>query len=230
MKTMRLISPRRRPGPAAVRRSDGADGGSPERRRMHEGSFAMSGLVALTLAGGGCGGGSPSGGVAHLGSNASKTSTTSPTAASSGGGSGSAASPGSQAVAYSACMRAHGVPNFPDPKISTNGNEVKVAIGVTPAITGNPHFKSAQQACNKLLPGGGPGEGSNHQITPSEQAQYLKAAACIRSHGVPTFPDPTFSGGGVHIDHQGLNESSPVFKAAVHACESLIPASARGGE
>lgn len=132
-------------------------------------------------------------------------------------------------MAYSACVRAHGVPNFPDPKISTNGNEVKVAIGVTPAITGNPHFKSAQQACSKLLPGGGPGEGSKHQITPSEQAQYLKAAACIRSHGLPNFPDPTFSGGGVHITHQGLNESSPVFKAAVRACESLIPASVRGG-
>jgi hypothetical protein len=121
------------------------------------------------------------------------------------------------------------VPNFPDPKISTNGNEVKVAIAVNPAISGNPRFKSAQQACSKLLPGAGPGAGSNHQITPSEQAQYLQAAACIRSHGLPNFPDPTFSGGGVHINHQGLNESSPVFKAAVHACESLIPASVRGG-
>ena len=100
---------------------------------------------------------------------------------------------------------------------------------VTPGITGNPHFKSAQQACRKLLPGGGPGSGSNHQITPSEQSQYLKAAACIRSHGVPNFPDPTFSGGGVHIEHQNLNESSPAFKAAVHACESLIPGGVHGG-
>jgi len=126
-------------------------------------------------------------------------------------------------------MRSHGVANFPDPKVSTNGNEVKVAIGVNPSITGNPKFKSAQQACGKLLPGGGPGEGSNHQITPSEQGRYLKAAACIRSHGVPNFPDPTFSGGGVHIEHQGLNESSPAFKAAVHACESLIPGGVHGG-
>lgn len=225
MKAMRLISPRRRrrPGPAAVRRSAGADGVW-ARHRAPRAAFAASGIIALALAAG-CGGGSPSGSVAHLGSKASKTSTTSSTAA----GSGSSASPESQAVAYSQCVRAHGVPNFPDPTISTNGNEVKVAIGVTPAITGNPDFKSAQQACNKLLPGGGPGEGSNHQITPSEQTQYLKAAACIRSHGLPNFPDPTFSGGGVHIDHQGLNESSPVFKAAVHACESLIPASVRGG-
>lgn len=177
----------------------------------------------------GCGGNSPTGGVASLGSHASKTSTTSSTAGGSSGGSGSSASPESQAVAYSACMRAHGVPNFPDPKISTHGNGVSVAIGVTPTITDNPHFKSAQQACGKLLPGGGPGEGSNHQIAPQEESQYLKAAACIRTHGVPNFPDPTFSGGGVHIEHQGLNESSPAFKAAVHACESLIPGGVHGG-
>jgi len=185
-------------------------------------------LIALGVLVTGCGGNSPTGGVASLGSHASKTSTTSSTAAGSSGGSGSSASPDSQAVAYSACMRAHGVPNFPDPKISTNGNEVKVAVKVTPGITGNPQFKSAQQACGKLLPGGGPGSGSNHQMTPQEQSQYLKAAACIRSHGVPNFPDPTFSGGGVHIEHQGLNESSPAFKAAVQACESLIPGGVHG--
>jgi hypothetical protein len=177
----------------------------------------------------GCGGASPSGGVASLETHTSRTSTTSSTAAGSSGGSGSSSSPGSQAVAYSACVRAHGVPNFPDPKISTHGNGVSVAIAINPSISSNPHFKSAQQACRKLQPGGGPGGEGNHQITPQEQSQYLKAAACIRSHGVPNFPDPTFSGSGVHIEHQGLNERSPAFKAAVHACESLIPGGVHGG-
>ncbi len=183
-------------------------------------------LIALGVLVTGCGGNSPSGGVASIGTHASKTSTTTSTAAGSTG----SASPDSQAVAYSACVRAHGVPNFPDPKITTHGNGVSVAIAINPSISSNPHFKSAQQACNKLLPGGSPGgEGSSHQITPSEQSQYLKAAACIRSHGVPNFPDPTFSGGGVHIEHQNLNESSPAFKAAVHDCESLIPGGVHGG-
>jgi hypothetical protein len=186
-------------------------------------------LVAVGLLVAGCGGNSPSAGVASLGSHASKPSTTNSTAARSSSGSGSSASPESQAVAYSACVRAHGVPNFPDPKISTHGNGVSVAIGVTPAISGNPHFKSAQQACSKLLPGGGPGKGPNNQISPAEQSQYLRAAACIRTHGVPNFPDPTFSGGGVHIEHHGLNESSPAFKAAVRTCESLIPGGVHGG-
>jgi hypothetical protein len=195
-------------------------------QRLGVASLAAT-LIALGVLVTGCGGNSPTNGVASLGSHASKTSTTSSTAAGSTGGGES--SPDSQAVAYSACVRAHGVPNFPDPKVSTHGNEVSVAIGINPAISSNPHFQSAQQACRKLLPGGGPGSGSNHQITPQEQSQYLKAAACIRSHGVPNFPDPTFSGGGVHIEHQGLNERSPAFKAAVHACESLIPGGVHGG-
>jgi hypothetical protein len=184
-------------------------------------------LIALGVLVAGCGGNSPTGGVASIGSHVSKTSTTSSMAAGSTGGGES--SPGSQAVAYAACMRSHGVSNFPDPQISTNGNEVKVAMRVTPGITGNPNFQSAQKACNKLLPNGGPGGEGNHSISPQEQSQYLKAAACIRSHGIPNFPDPTFSGGGVHIAHQGLNESSPAFKAAVQACESLIPGGVHGG-
>jgi hypothetical protein len=126
-------------------------------------------------------------------------------------------------------MRAHGVPNFPEPKISSNGNEHKVAIRVTPAITGNPQFKPAQQACSKLLPGGGPGEGSNHPISTQEQSQYLKAAACIRVHGVPNFPDPTFSGGGVHLPKTaGIDPHSPQVRAAEEACQSLIPGGLHG--
>ena len=181
-------------------------------------------LIALGVTG--CGGNSPSGDVASIGSHESKTSTTSSTAAGSPGGGES--SPGSQAVAYAACMRSHGVANFPDPQISHNGSEVSVKIAV-PAGTfkGNPKLKSAQQVCRKLLPGGGPG--NQPAVSPAEQSQYLKAAACIRSHGIPNFPDPTFSGGGVHIEHQGLNESSPAFKVAVHACESLIPGGVHGG-
>jgi hypothetical protein len=182
-------------------------------------------LIALGVLVAGCGGSSPSNGVASLGSHASKTSTTSSTAA--GSTDGGESSPGSQAVAYAACVRAHGVPNFPEPQISTSPSGGSVKQAVPASIGGNPKFKSAQQACRKLLPGGGPG----HQaaLTPAQQEQYLKAAACIRSHGVPNFPDPTFSGGGVHIEHQNLNESSPAFKAAVHACESLIPGGVHGG-
>jgi hypothetical protein len=191
----------------------------------------IAGFAALALLAAGCGSGAKTPTVAHLGS--STTSSTSSagsggSSSSSGGSQSGSGSADSQAVAYSACVRAHGVPNFPDPKVTTNGNEVKVAIGINPSISGNPHFNSAQQACRKLLPGGGPGEGSNHQISPQEQSQYLKAAACIRAHGIPNFPDPTFSGGGVHVSQKGIDPHSPQVRAAEEACQSLIPGGLHG--
>jgi hypothetical protein len=181
---------------------------------------ALIGAGALV---GGCGGGSPGAGagVASLGSHTSTTSTTG--SATPGSSEGRETSPGSQAVAYAACMRSHGVANFPEPVISRSAGATSVKMVVrVGTINGSPKFKSAQQACIKLLPMGG-APTNQPTVSTQEQEQYLKAAACIRSHGLPKFPDPTFTGGGVHIDHQALNESSPVFKAAVHACESLIP-------
>ena len=94
--------------------------------------------------------------MASLGSHASQNVHDSSTAAGASGG--HEASPASQAVAYTACMRAHGVPNFPEPQVTEHGGEVQHHDRRSPASSGNPQFKSAQQACRKLLPGGGPGE------------------------------------------------------------------------
>ena len=124
-------------------------------------------------------------------------------------------------------MHAHGMPSFPEPQVSEHGGETSIKIAVPAAVGQNPRFKAAQEACRKLLPGGE--TGNQAPLTPAQQEQYLRAAACIRSHGVPSFPDPTFSGGGVHIEHDKLDESSPAFKAAVHDCESLIPGGVHGG-
>jgi hypothetical protein len=190
---------------------------------MRAAARAAAALLATGVLLAGCGGGSPSGGVASLGSHTQATSPTAPGASAS-----REASPGSQAVAFAACMRSHGVADFPDPQISHNGNEVRVKLAVPAAdARGNPKFKSAQEACRGLLPNGG-APANQPTVTPQEQGQYLRAAACIRTHGVPSFPDPTFSAGGVHIEHRGLDESSPEFKAAVHACESLIPGGVHG--
>ncbi|MDE3069933.1 MAG: hypothetical protein KGJ43_04320, partial [Acidobacteriota bacterium] len=130
-----------------------------------------------------------------------------------------------QAVAYAACMRSHGVPDYPEPKVSIHGDEASVAVAARPG----PNFDSAQQACRKLMPGGGPGSGRRPVLSAAEQAQYLRLAACIRSHGVPHFPDPTFSGGGVHLPKGSVDVHSPPVQAAIRQCGSLIPASARGG-
>jgi hypothetical protein len=57
-------------------------------------------------------------------------------------------------------------------------------------------------------------------MSASQQAAALAFARCMRSHGVPNFPDPTFtatpSGGP---SQQVLpNPQAPAFKAAAAAC------------
>lgn len=50
----------------------------------------------------------------------------------------------------------------------------------------------------------------------------LRFASCMRSHGVPKFPDPS-SGGGIQIQaSSGINPQTPAFKAAQSACGHLL--------
>ncbi len=180
---------------------------------------------ALAALAAGCGGSTNNtGGVAHLGTTTTRaTSIATSTAASAAAPS----DPGAQAIKFSECMRAHGVPNFPNPQVSQNGNSVKVAIRVNPGETNSPKFGSAQKACRSLLPSG---NGRDPILSPALQAQYLKAAACIRAHGVPSFPDPVFTNGGAHIPNaQSYNLNAPPLKTAIQACLSVIPAGALGG-
>ena len=53
-------------------------------------------------------------------------------------------------------------------------------------------------------------------------AQGIKFADCMRSHGMPTFPDPGDAGGGIQLP-QG---SSPALEAAVKDCRALQPGGA----
>jgi hypothetical protein len=62
-------------------------------------------------------------------------------------------------------------------------------------------------------------------ITPAEQADYFRAAACIRSHGVPDFPDPTFENGHVRFNiPSSIERNSPQVRSAQATCAKLIPA------
>jgi hypothetical protein len=128
---------------------------------------------------------------------------------------------------YAACMRSHGVPRFPDP--SSQGTiEIGPHSGIDPS---SPKFQAADKACQKVLPNGG-------QPTPAEQAkmqqQMLKFSACMRSHGVPSFPDPTFSEGHAQLSiggrkGSGLDPKSPKFQAAQKACQGDMFGKLSGG-
>jgi hypothetical protein len=62
-----------------------------------------------------------------------------------------------QALKFVACMRTHGIPYMPDPVVNAQG--IRIAIG-GPGHSGpapnSPVLRAAQQACQKLMPGGPP--------------------------------------------------------------------------
>ncbi len=152
-----------------------------------------------------------------------------------GGGSGSATA--SAGIKYADCMRAHGVPNLPDPSSADGG----VQLSGSAINTQSPAFQSAQSACQKLLPGGlpGPGGGSETRIE-----QGVKLAECMRAHGLRTFPDPTTSppsmppapdstilGGpnGVFSLSASMIQS-PAFNQAAATCGFRLPSHGRTSE
>lgn len=119
-------------------------------------------------------------------------------------------------------MRAHGVPNFPDPAGSGGiPKETPQQLGVSLS-----QFQAAQTDCKRLLPAGGSLSGTNNQtITLAQQQYYLKAAACMHSHGITDFPEPSFFADSVEF--QGVGHlpggGSPSFRHAFDICRKLIP-------
>ena len=142
------------------------------------------------------------------------------------GGCGSSSKPsgatasGGPLLKYAQCVRAHGVPNFPDPK-ATGGLVIPNDIN-----TESPAFKAAELACASLAgpTGGQPGSSESRKL------QLLAIARCMRSHGVPSFSDPTSSppppSGGNVIGGNGWylalgtsqERQSPIYQRAATVC------------
>ena len=125
-----------------------------------------------------------------------------------------------QFARFGSCMRSHGEPQFQNPIVSGN----TVAYQVTPSLgIGTPRYAQATATCRRYLPPGIQPPGTE-QITQADELDYLKAVACLRTHGFPSVPDPTFTGGSVHINVPKIYKSSPSFQRAVATCRKLIPA------
>jgi hypothetical protein len=116
-------------------------------------------------------------------------------------------------------MRAHGVPNYPDPG-PKGGQTVLFSPGsTTPAIDGitfsGPVFQAAAKICRPL---GNPG-GAPPPVTAQQKREMLAFAECMRRHGIP-YADPQFpAGGGIFGGGgSGQDNNSPAFKQAATAC------------
>lgn len=132
-------------------------------------------------------------------------------------------------LAFARCIRSHGVPNFPDPTSNGQGGiqiqqSERSGSGPSTRVNGvsvnGPAFQSAMQACRRYLPHGGVPTAAE---TAKAKAQALAMSRCMRSHGVPNFPDPKFQTGpngsiGVRLSGAGIDPNSPAFQAAMNYC------------
>jgi len=154
-------------------------------------------------------GGSPGSRVAQLGSTSTTTqgssSSTSPTTSSQ------------RTLAFSRCVRQHGVTNYPDPdgsgQLPVSGKQI---------ARSSPRFPAAESACTHLLSSGAETQGDQQKI-----AFALKVARCMRRHRFPTYPDPTISGprgpgSGTRFEGTGIDTKSPRFQTAEINCEKHV--------
>jgi hypothetical protein len=183
------------------------------RRRLPVTGILAAAVALCACVAAGCGGGSADPQVASVATTAAATQP-----ATTSSGTKSTAS----TQTFSACMRANGVPKFPDAN-SNGGIAIDSSSGINPDSA---QFKKAEKACQKLAPQGGNAPSAAEQAKNREQE--LKFSACMRSHGVPKFPDPVFSDGGrrtqLRIDSKsGIDPDSPIFQAAQKTCQKLMP-------
>jgi hypothetical protein len=128
----------------------------------------------------------------------------------------------SQPLAFSHCMRSHGVPKFPDPNSGGVWPKSQVELA-----SSDPRFQAGTRACAHLLPDGGPGVPPSPAVVQLIQTDMSEFARCMRSHGVPNWPDPTLDRGRAIFDPQrvGIDANAPQISTKVHECEHVFPAS-----
>jgi hypothetical protein len=184
-------------------------------------ALTLAGLIGLISAGCGSNASSESGTASH-----NDTTTSTSSAGTSGTGDTSSGADKKltkqeKAVKFAECMRANGVPHFPDPDPKGDSN---FGVDVTREV-----FTKAVDACKALKPPGA----LSAKRTPKEQSASLRFAQCVRDHGVKDFPDPV--NGEPLIDTYKIPSSNrpggmTILNAATHKCGSILRVSAGGQE
>jgi hypothetical protein len=177
---------------------------------------AIIATAALALLAGACGG-SPS----SAGSSPDASGSTGP----------------ASAVAYSHCMRSQGVPNYPDP----GGGGTLPKVSAQQLKVSGSQLQAAQRACQHLLPATGGLLNANslrqceltgdcpQALVRQALNEGLSFARCMRSHGVPNWPDPTTDSEGrpyFDLSAHGFSRQqthSPQIRAKVNECEHEMP-------
>ncbi|NJP97061.1 hypothetical protein HCN51_47860 [Nonomuraea sp. FMUSA5-5] len=178
------------------------DAGIRRKDRVLRGSATAALLACLALAAA-CGGGeAPARTVASVAPKAGTTA--SPAAGASTG----------DPLAFAACMRANGMPDFPDPQPGKGP-------ALSPELVDSPQFKTAEKSCKQYQP-----SAPAKQPAPDDSwpiSDKLKYAKCMRDNGVPSFPDPDDNGGFIFPQNGTVDPASEPFKKAEQTCKQYQP-------
>jgi len=132
-------------------------------------------------------------------------------------------------LAAARCMRAHGVPNFPDPGPRGGMTVLLSPGGSTVTIDDIPFSGPAFQAAEKVCQPLGSGHSGNPPVTEQQRRGLLDFAQCMRRRGIP-YSDPTFPpGGGIFgggTPSQDAN--SPAVKHAATICNKAMRSDTSG--
>jgi hypothetical protein len=163
----------------------------------------------------------------------------------SGSSGSSAASTTNAGLKLATCMRAHGVPDFPDPGSSNAGNSGttgntgsgpkvppgKVDVDGHVLAESSRVVDTAYTRCQKYEEALQGPRISTAQLV-KFKAGALAYAKCVRAHGVPDFPDPTVEtgpgghGAGIAPPYgsgaSARKHDTPALQAAIKTCSSLV--------
>jgi hypothetical protein len=184
------------------------------RRSAARTATAIIAAAALALLAAACGG-SPSSTGSGSSSSAGR-----PASSPDAGGSANA-----RLVAFTRCVRSHGVPDFPDPQAGASNAKFPSAQQLQVSSS---QLAAAENACQRLLP-----VGLDDQFPAAEVPFLLRGmlpfARCMRSRGVPNFPDPAvdsegrpifpLSANGISLDYS----HSRRFTTVIGECQHLVP-------
>jgi len=186
--------------------------------------WPLAALATVALIGAVCsnGSGSAENGNTGAGTGTASSSGTTSSASSTGttsSGANKKLTARDKAVKFAECIRAHGVPDFPDPNAK---NQFEYGVSVSLAV-----WKRATTACKDLQP---PGTLSGKR-TPKQQSAALRFAQCVRDNGVKDFPDPV-NGEPLVNTYKIPSSNEPggmgILNAAMHKCRNVLGLAAGG--
>jgi hypothetical protein len=116
---------------------------------------------------------------------------------------------------FATCARAHGAPTLPDPALAADGTVSFPGFNPTPAVQA-----AVRRACGSILNALPPNPSAAGR-SPADLAALLRFAQCMRTHGLPDWPDPkqdgTFPASALPA------QKTPAVLSAMAACDHLNP-------